>query len=157
MARRSLQNPARQLYDAPLVDPNRLTVAQSRLRADMPALAAVHEAVKAGLEGAREAKVLGSSLQCSVLVTTEDSEMAGTLGRYLDELDAMYVVSHVHLNEPVPDEPSWCFTRPVEFRGTTKGTVHVLPPKQAKCSRCWRYVAEEEGLCGRCKGAVGAA
>ncbi|XP_044719918.1 tRNA synthetases class I (I, l, M and v) domain-containing protein [Hirsutella rhossiliensis] len=154
----SLQNPARQLYDSPVMDPSRLTVARSKLRGDLPALTAVHEAVKAGLEEAREAKVLGSSLQCSVAVTTEDSELAAILGYYLDELDAMYVVSHVELNEPGPERPSWCYTRQFAWQGAARGTVRVLPPKQQKCSRCWRYAAEEEeGLCDRCQGVVGAA
>lgn len=140
------------------MDPGRLTMAQSKLRGDLPALGAVHEAVKAGLEEAREAKVLGSSLQCSVMVTTEDSELAAMLGYYLDELDAMYVVSHVELNGPIPQAPSWCYTKQFEWQGAAKGTVHVLPPRQQKCSRCWRYAAEEEeGLCVRCRGVVGAA
>ncbi|KAF4504339.1 hypothetical protein G6O67_008500 [Ophiocordyceps sinensis] len=161
----SLQNPARQLFDAPVVDASRLTVAQDKLWGEVPGLMAVHEAVKAGLEEAREAKVLGSSLQCSVTVATDDGELAATLGNYLDELDAMYVVSHVELNEPIRERPNWCFTKHFEWPEPflmggvgAKGTVHVLPPKQQKCSRCWRYAAkEEEGLCCRCQRVVGAA
>lgn len=35
------------------------------------------------------------------------------------------------------------------------GTVLVLPPEQAKCPRCWRYVAPaEDELCGRCEDVV---
>lgn len=154
----SLQHPARQLYDSALVDPMRLTIDQSKLRQDLPTLTAVHDAVKAGLEQAREAKALGSSLQCSVTITTEGSEAASVLEDYLDELDAMFVVSHVELNKPIPDGSSWCYTKEFKLQGTAKGTVHVLPPKEEKCSRCWRYVAEEEeGLCGRCEEVVGAA
>lgn len=140
-----------------MVDPSRLTVQPDKLRADMPALAAVHDAVKAGLEQAREAKALGSSLQCSVVIVTEDAGLTATLQDYMDELDAMYVVSHVDLNTPLPEERPWCYSKPIELHGDQKGTVHVLPPKQAKCSRCWRYVAEEDdGICGRCEEVVAA-
>ncbi|KND91197.1 Isoleucine--tRNA ligase [Tolypocladium ophioglossoides CBS 100239] len=153
----SLQHPIRQLYDSALVDPTRLTIDQSKIRRDLPTLTAVHDAVKAGLEQAREAKALGSSLQCSVTITTEDSETASVLNDYLDELDAMFVVSHVELNNPIPDRPSWCYNKEFNVQDIAKGTVHVLPPQEKKCSRCWRYVAEEEeGLCGRCEEVVGA-
>ncbi|RDA86043.1 hypothetical protein CP532_4702 [Ophiocordyceps camponoti-leonardi (nom. inval.)] len=154
-------HPGRQLYGEPVVDARRLTVSQTRLRRDLPSLMAVRGAVKAGLEEARAAGVLGSSLQSSVVITTadatadstaEDRELAATLGCYLDELDAMLVVSHVGLNEQMAnDVDGWSFVKP--FEG---GHVHVLPPRHHKCARCWRYLAtsEHELLCGRCDEAV---
>ncbi|PHH70611.1 hypothetical protein CDD80_5890 [Ophiocordyceps camponoti-rufipedis] len=147
----SSQHPGRQLYDAPLVDASRLTVAQSRLRRDLPTLMAVREGVKAGLEEARAAGALGSSLQSRVVLETEDSEVAATLGFYLDELDAMLVVSHVSLNEPVVEGGH------VKPFGSA-ARAHVLRPVQHKCPRCWRYLAaSEDELCGRCDEAVGRA
>lgn len=114
----------------------------------------MHNAVKAGSEQARDAKALGSSLQCSVVVSTEDNQVAATLGRYADELDAIFVVSSVEINKPLPGETPWMYTQEFEIEGA-KGAVHILPPKQEKCSRCWRYLAEEEdGLCGRCDDVV---
>ncbi|KAF4592384.1 isoleucine-tRNA ligase [Ophiocordyceps camponoti-floridani] len=147
----SSQHPGRQLYDAPLMGASRLTVAQSRLRRDLPTLMAVRDAVKAGLEEARAAGALGSSLQSRVVLETEDSELAATLGFYLDELDAMLVVSHVSLNEPVVE----CgHVKP--FGSAAR--AHVLRPVQHKCPRCWRYLAvSEDELCGRCDEAVGRA
>ncbi|KAG5984116.1 hypothetical protein E4U55_005991 [Claviceps digitariae] len=147
----TLIHPARQLYTAPLVDPKRLTIEPARLRTDFALLTAVHSAVKAGLEQAREDKAVGSSLQCSVVITTDDTQLAQTLGFYHDELDAILVVSRVDVNQPFEDQPAWQYTREIEVQGAPAGRVHVLPPKQEKCSRCWRYLAEQEdGLCRRC-------
>lgn len=157
-SRSSLEHPARQLYDAPLIDKGRLTADAEELRRDLPTLAAVHEAVKAGLEQAREAKAVGSSLQCSVVVSTHDGGAAATLRGYADELDAMFVVSRVDVDAPLPEAPAWRYSRPVEVQGEARATVHVLPPRGDKCARCWRYVADEaEGVCGRCADVVGAA
>lgn len=150
-----MEHPARQLYESPLIDPTRLTANSDKLRNDFAALNAVHAAVKAGLEQARAAKALGSSLQCSVLVTTENEQLANVLGEYLDELDAMFVVSHVEVNKTADGQPAWRYTKEFELPGVPGGTVHVLPPRKEKCSRCWRYLAEQDdGLCNRCEHVV---
>ncbi|KAG5929590.1 hypothetical protein E4U42_005294 [Claviceps africana] len=149
-------SPARQLYTSPLVDPRRLTVDPIQLRRDLALLTAVHGAVKAGLEQAREAKAVGSSLQCSILINTDDAQLAQTLGFYHDELDAIFVVSRVDVNRAFEGQPAWQYTREIEIQGSPAGTVHVMPPQQEKCSRCWRYLAEQEdGLCRRCDDVVG--
>ncbi|KOS19077.1 Isoleucine--tRNA ligase [Escovopsis weberi] len=166
-----LEHPARQLYNAPIIDADRLTVDQGQMREDLPVISAVHDAVKAGLEQAREAKALGSSLQCSLTISVDDGRVAGALERYLDELDAIFVVSSVDLNgaaaaaaaaanthegECETGEANWCYSKEFEVGGT-KGVIYVRPPKQSKCSRCWRYLAEQEdGLCGRCEDVVAA-
>jgi isoleucyl-tRNA synthetase len=155
MASRSFENPLREAYNAPLVDTNRLTMDRNQLRQDLPSLFAVHSAVKAALEQARAAKALGSSLQASVVVTIQQGEVSDMLHRYLDELDAMFVVSSVDVNGPIVENPEFCHVEEFEALGQ-KGTVHVLPAKQEKCVRCWRYLAEEaESLCGRCEDVVG--
>ncbi|KHN96706.1 isoleucine-tRNA ligase [Metarhizium album ARSEF 1941] len=152
----NLDHPARQLYESPLMDSSRLTVDPDKLRRDAASLELVHAAVKAGLEQAREAKALGSSLQCSVVIRTENSELLTLLGEYLDELDAIFVVSHVDVNKAVDDGGAWCYTKGFELPAAPGGMVHVLPPRLDKCSRCWRYLAaREDGLCDRCEGVVG--
>lgn len=135
-----------------MIDPARLTLDQAQLRQHLPILSAVHDAVKAGLEQGRESKALGSSLQCSLSISVTDDRLTTVLKEYLDELDAMFVVSSVELNTPVEaDGHDWCYSKEFAVDGM-QGVVHVLPPKQSKCGRCWRYVAEEEdGLCGRCE------
>ncbi|KAL7787379.1 tRNA synthetases class I domain-containing protein [Trichoderma ceciliae] len=148
----SFENPARQLYESHVIEPARLTLDQAQLRLHLPILSAVHDAVKAGLEQGRESKALGSSLQCSLNICVNDDRLAAVLEEYLDELDAMFVVSSVELNSPLSTEAhDWCHSKEFTVDGI-QGVVHVLPPKQSKCSRCWRYLAEEEdGLCGRCE------
>jgi isoleucyl-tRNA synthetase len=140
-----------------VIDPARLTIDQAQLRLDLPILSAVHDAVKAGLEQGRELKALGSSLQCSVNIAVNDERVAAVLKEYLDELDAMFVVSSVELNSPIaPESHDWCYSKEFAVDGA-QGVVHVLPPKGSKCSRCWKYIAEEEdGLCGRCDEVVAA-
>ncbi|KAJ3529907.1 hypothetical protein NM208_g9549 [Fusarium decemcellulare] len=151
----SLENPARQLYNSTLVDPLRFTIPQDVLRKDTAIISEVHSAVKATLEHARGDKVLGSSLQCSVNLVVEESKVGAVLGRYLDELEAIFVVSSVEVNQPLPQTADWSYQQEFEIQDA-KVKVHVLPPKQAKCSRCWRYVAPaEDALCGRCEDVVG--
>ncbi|CAJ0545456.1 Ff.00g089290.m01.CDS01 [Fusarium sp. VM40] len=152
----SLENPARQLYSSSLVDPLRLTLPQDVVRKDQIIITEVHSAVKATLEQARTAKVLGSSLQSSVILEIEEGRATAVLGRYLDELEDLFVVSSVQINQPLPDSPDWAYQQEFEIHDA-KLKVHVLPPKQEKCSRCWRYVAPvEDALCGRCEEVVGA-
>ncbi|KAK7430120.1 isoleucine-tRNA ligase [Neonectria magnoliae] len=152
----SLVNPARQLYDSPLVNPARLAVSQDALREDTVIISGVHNAVKVTLERARGDKVLGSSLQCSVNLVMENGQVASVLERYLDELEAIFVVSSVAINQTMPQSPAWAYEQEVEVQGT-KVKVHVFPPKEEKCSRCWRYVApSEDELCNRCEDVVGA-
>lgn len=147
----SMVHPAKQLYSSPLVDPSRLVYDNDKLRGDMPKLFAVHEAIKAALEPARIAKEVGSSLQCSVVIATDDASLASCLEEYQDELDAIFVVSTVSINTKLPERPEWHYSKAIASE-QFQGEVHVLPPVHAKCSRCWRYQAEEEeGLCGRCE------
>lgn len=146
-----LLSPARHRFDSPLVDPSRLTLDASEIRRDIPVLNAIHAAIKAGLEQAREAKSVGSSLQCSVVIASSDSRVLECTNRYIDEMEAMFVVSSVKLNDALPETPDWQYHSELNLGGAV-GTVHVLPPTQHKCSRCWRFMAEEEdGLCGRCE------
>lgn len=150
----SLISPARQLYDDTLVDPMRLTLPQDVVRKDQSIITEVHGAVKATLEDARTAKALGSSLQSAVYLEVEDGKAAAVLGRYMDELHDIFVVSSVQVNEPLPENPAWAFQKEFEIQDA-KVNVHVLPPKQEKCSRCWRYMApKEDALCGRCEEVV---
>ncbi|KAJ2969344.1 hypothetical protein NQ176_g8712 [Zarea fungicola] len=149
----SMVHPAKQVYDLPVINPKRLSYDTKKLQEDLPKLSAVHEAIKAGLEPARLAKEVGSSLQCSVVITTEDASLLSCLDEYQDELDAIFVVSSVSVNTKLPEQPAWHHSKAIGIDNPKfQGQVHVLPPVQAKCSRCWRYQAvEEEGLCGRCE------
>lgn len=155
---RSCEHPLHQPYLAPLLDPERLSANVTELRRQWEMLSPIRDAVRLGLEQAREAKVVGSSLQCSVFIKIDDSELAvlECLQKYRDELEDVLVVSSVDVNGAIPAQPSWSFEQ--EFGiGTknTKGVVTVLPPLQSKCPRCWKYNSEEEEtLCKRCEEVV---
>ncbi|KAL1898557.1 isoleucine-tRNA ligase [Sporothrix stenoceras] len=159
----STEHPLRQLYNDPLVLANRLPSDTGRLRATIPVIYSAHAAVKTASENARNAKVLGSSLQCSVVLQVpKDSEALPLLQEYAAELDSMFVVSSVSVvaegeGEPVGENvtPDWEYTAPFEVQGGVPATAVVRPPLKEKCLRCWRYVAEEEDhLCGRCEDVV---
>jgi isoleucyl-tRNA synthetase len=149
-------SPARQLYQSPVIDISRITEETATLRRDWPVLSSVRNAVHAALEAARASKLLGSSLQCSVVVNVNGDKVADCLQRYKDELCDFFVVSGIDINSAVPKDLEWSFESDLTLEGTT-GTVHVLPPKAHKCDRCWRYLApKEEELCTRCDNIVSA-
>ncbi|KAL2757064.1 hypothetical protein ACRALDRAFT_1075765 [Sodiomyces alcalophilus JCM 7366] len=153
----NLVHPLHALYDAPLSDTSRLRLDEETIRKDIPTLMAVHSAVKAALEQARLAKVVGSSLQSAVVLSSSNEAVNQTLARYADELDAIFVVSSVDINASAPAGPEWAYVQEfdVDGGGVQKGTVTVLPPRQHKCPRCWRYLAvEEDALCQRCDDVV---
>lgn len=111
----------------------------------------IHAAIKSALEIGRRDKVLGSSLQSSVIIEIADSATQEVLEKYSDELETMFVVSSVKINSPLPADSEWSYVEEFEVNGA-KGKVVALPPIQAKCPRCWRYVApKEDTLCQRCE------
>lgn len=144
---RSVLHPLQQLYNAPLIDPSRLIRDEAQIAAAVPILMQTHADIKPVLEKARANKLLGSSLQCSVVLEIQDESALAVLTEYADELEAMFVVSSVGINTEIPEKPEWHLKH--DF---AHGVIHVLPPNQAKCPRCWRYVAPaEDRLCGRCE------
>ncbi|ROW07958.1 hypothetical protein VMCG_03655 [Cytospora schulzeri] len=177
-------HPLQQLYSSPILDESRLPADETKLREAIPVLFGVHTAIKSASELARRDKKVGSSLQCSVALQIPDAAVAATLQQFGDELEDMFVVSSVDINEPLPETPEWKFSldfqiplsgvsntnRPdgtevsnsdsdrVDVEGSSRTigcTAWVLPPKAHKCPRCWRYIApKEEGLCGRCEDVV---
>lgn len=133
-----------------------------KIRKDIPILLNANSAIKAAQEDARGQKLIGSSLQCSVYLQLPSPEMHEIFKRYLDSLPSIFVVSKIELgigtiSVPV-DELEWKFSRAFDVgKGKDcEGCAWVLPVKEGKCERCWRYVIEEESrdLCDRCAGLV---
>jgi len=151
---RSILHPLQQLYSSPLIDTSRLSYDEADIRKAIPVLMSTHGAIKSALEKARGNKWLGSSLQCSVVLQVEKGEALGVLQKCAGELEAIFVVSSVEIREAAgvgPGDAPWSVLE--EF---VHGKVLVLPPKQAKCPRCWRYVAPaEDSLCQRCGDVAG--
>lgn len=156
-------HPLQQLYSFPIVDESRLPGNEADLRQAIPVLAALHAGIKSATELARRDKVMGSSLQCCIVLEIPDPAVVGSLELLRGELEDLFVASSVAINEPIPDAPEWKYE--VEFPVPRAGggvsadvlcKVWVLPPKAHKCPRCWRYVApKEEELCGRCEDVLG--
>lgn len=154
-------HPLRQLYSTNIIDAARLPGEESKLRQAIPLLSAVHAGINSAAETARRDKVLGSSLQSSIIIETSDTAVVDMLKQFGDELENLFVVSSVSINEPLPETAAWKYE--AEFQvprvDGTSGDVQckawVLPPKAHKCPRCWRYVApKEDSLCGRCEEVV---
>ncbi|KAL5327494.1 hypothetical protein ACEPPN_005192 [Leptodophora sp. 'Broadleaf-Isolate-01'] len=134
------------------LDPNILT--------DVPWLLNANTAIKSAQEEARANKHIGSSLESSVILRVP-AEAKDLFQRYADELASILVVSSVELQTVVSldgasQDAEYRFSYAAMF-ATPKGQAEalVLPPKDHKCPRCWRYVAPvEDELCGRCEEVV---
>lgn len=119
---------------------------------DIPWLVNANMAIKRAQEDARAEKLIRSSLQSSVVLILPEADKV-IFNKYINDLASIFVVSSVALEgEPKGD---WLFS--AEFDAPSgKGMTWVLPPKDAKCPRCWRYVAPaEDELCTRCEDIVG--
>jgi len=122
-------------------------------------------AIKRAQEDARAQRLIKSSLKSSVVLTLPE-QAKDIFEKYKDDLETIFVVSSVALENLTGSdlleakwsnwrEGEWSFFAEFDVPGG-KGTAWVLPPKDAKCPRCWRYVAPvEDELCARCDDAVG--
>lgn len=140
-----------------------------QLRKDLPYLLQANTAVKRAQETARCAKKIGSSLQSFVVLRfKKKSENVEDIGlelfkRYQRYLDTLFVVSKVEIC--VGNLPSSAATAEWSYEdefdiGGSKVFIHVYPPQEAKCVRCWKYTVSPEPsdqipLCARCKEVVG--
>jgi isoleucyl-tRNA synthetase len=128
-------------------------VRDNNLLADLPWLMNANTAIKTAQEEARGKKIIGSSLESSVVLQLP-SQAQEVFARYGDELETIFVVSSVDLNITI--EGTWKFSCDFDVPGG-KGTAWVVPPIEHKCPRCWRYVAPvEDKLCKRCEEVVSA-
>lgn len=161
-------HPLKQTYESTLSIINKILTAEKsaalveKIRTDLQYIRTADAAIKEAQEEARKQKLIGSSLQCSVILhMPRDAEEANHLfSGYRDELDAIFVVSEVHIfsesEDPLPSTRQFAFS--AEFCADVegrKGVAWVVPAKHGKCERCWRYVVKDEhALCERCNGVV---
>ena len=124
-------------------------------------LLAVNKVVKGALELARGEKKIGSSLQSNVIISffPEETVIFETFQKLQHELSNVFGVTSVNLLQGTPSLPKdleWYYEAQVEFPGGQKAIVHIMPPKNAKCIRCWKYAAPieanpDEAVCPRCE------
>ncbi|KAK0114143.1 isoleucine-tRNA ligase [Cadophora gregata] len=125
---------------------------------DLKWLLSANAAIKAAQEEARAGKHIGSSLESSVILHVP-AKARDVFQRYADELESIFVVSSVEVQtepegsvftESQATDAPWKHTA-LRSNGEGNVTATVLPPKDHKCPRCWRYVAPVENqLCARC-------
>ena len=132
-------------------------------KSDISFLMKVLAAIRNGQEAARSDKKMGDSLQSYVSLEIDPSftgqeSALGILRRYHEDLETLFVVSHVSIctawNPSELKKDRWAYQRLCETQGQML-RVHVHAPELAKCNRCWRYkapldVPKEEALCQRC-------
>jgi isoleucyl-tRNA synthetase len=108
--------------------------------AEWNALIEIRGEVLKALEDARQAKLIGTSLEARVRLPTSD-----LLARHADDLPALFIVSQVSLEEK---------------RGTGEPGIVVERANGAKCERCWKYStavgddAEFPTVCEHCSRAL---
>lgn len=111
----------------------------------------VKSEVSKAIELARQKKIIGHSLDCSVMVYGPD-ELRALLTDYLDDFKALLIVSDVTVSsEDTIDNP---YVSP-EFEGLKIG---VTKASGEKCERCWHYSTtvgnstDHPAICERCLG-----
>jgi isoleucyl-tRNA synthetase len=96
--------------------------------------------VNASLEGLRQNKEIGNSLQARVVISAAGADLA-LLQEFREHLPMLFIVSEVAIE---PGELA----------------VRVERAAGVKCERCWRYVpavsaGSRPGICERCEDALG--
>lgn len=106
--------------------------------------------VMKALELARAEKLVGKSLEAKITLYSEDAELLGFLSAFGKELETVFIVSGVKLEQG--KAPAGAHTE-----GTFPIGVLVETADGCKCDRCWTFATEgkhtEDGgfLCERCR------
>ena len=109
----------------------------------------LREAVSKVLEKARAAGTIGQSLEADIVLSGVTRE-AVAAGVDID-LANIFIVSHVDFEQDA--EPGETIT----IEGLGSVSIRMVPARGSKCGRCWRFdetVAEDGGLCNRCRSVV---
>ncbi len=138
-------------------------------KADWDTLLELRPDVLKALDEAREAKLIGSSLEAQVKITAGDAAYTA-LERNAAHLPALFIVSQVALEKGDPGkagQPAGGATASRSDAATAAaspaaGPIHVVVSKAAgeKCERCWTYsphVGEDASyptVCDRCSRAL---
>ena len=135
------------LAEFPQEDPARI---DEELEARYARLLAVREEIAKALEQARNAKLIGHSLDARVELEVPEGEWRELLLAYKAELPALCIVSQVELVPSVEDGLA---------AETVPGLkIRVAKALGAKCERCWNYSetvgenARYPDVCERCAG-----
>ncbi|MBE6571776.1 MAG: isoleucine--tRNA ligase [Ruminococcaceae bacterium] len=126
----------------------------TELSAKWNALLAVRDDVMKALEVARAEKLVGKSLDASIVIYGDkDNEAIKLFEEFADELKTVFIVSKASVCEGVAPEGA--------FTDTASGiAVSVSASTGTKCDRCWYYSddiktdSEGQHLCPRCSAII---
>ena len=107
------------------------------------------EVVARAIEPLRSAepKVVGSSLEVDIEITSSDSEKLQLLQKYSKLLGDLYIVSHVYT--------SACDRNVLNEYSQDDYSVKVYKANGEKCARCWKYRnLNTDGICLDCVNAI---
>jgi len=110
--------------------------------------------VAKALEEARNAKMIGNSLEAQVELYADDATRE-FLGEYKDALAQVMIVSEASIY-PYFEAPPDAYKSEL----ISNLVIKVSPAPGAKCERCWRYeetvggMPEHPGLCARCASVI---
>ncbi len=94
-----------------------------------------------------EAKIIGSSLESDIIITSKNSEKSKLLEKYSPQLSDLYIVSHVYIKDEGQDA--------LNTYSQDEYDVKVLKAQGQKCVRCWKYRdLNEQGICKDCLEAI---
>ena len=109
---------------------------------EFDALLELRTRIMQAVESAQKAKTIGGTLEARVLVRICEGEEIQVTRKYRDELDEIFVISDLDLEE------------------SASFSVEVSKTPNTRCERCWRYREDVGGnpahpaLCRRCADAV---
>jgi isoleucyl-tRNA synthetase len=127
-----------------------LDESEAKERQDWDRVFAVREEVARALEGLRQAKTIGSSLEAEIDLWVDGEGLRSILSSKMDDLRYYFLTSRVTLHAGQAPADA---LKAEKVEGLW---VKVAPTSGAKCARCWNYYpflgedATYPDLCGRC-------
>ena len=95
-----------------------------------------------------EEKIVGSSLEADILITSADAKKQALLEKYADDLGDLYIVSHVFTKDDKDFETISTFEQDGYI-------VKIQKAHGQKCERCWKYRSlNQDGICSDCAQAI---
>jgi len=92
-------------------------------------------------------KVIGSSLEADIVITSDNKEKSDLLKKYENILADLYIVSHASIEEKQADI--------LNEYSQDEYLVKVFKARGEKCARCWKYrELNQDGICRDCQEAI---
>ncbi|MDY0191339.1 MAG: isoleucine--tRNA ligase [Desulfuromonas sp.] len=97
---------------------------------------AVRSEVSKALELARDAKLIGNSLEAKVTLAVEGTECRALLEEYADQLATLFIVSQVELVDNTAADNGYAAEKIADLK------IYIAAADGDKCDRCWNYSTE---------------